>query len=410
MQYSIPDILRKVIGFCCPWIGRRLKSLALLTEYTEPNEAKNYDLLSELIKARMELLYGESSRALRDTHAKSHAVVKAHLVIFDIDETVIKQELTERTTLSESQIQGMSIRKGLFAKPGRYPVWLRFANGQGSVNPDSESDTRSMSVKIIGVEGDRLTESHESKTQDIITQNGDVFFIKTIAYYNSFLGALFKSPLRVALWLVFHLYQWLTLIRIKKHAPKSLLTERYWSGSAYSLGRSADSDDTCPDTASATYPAVLKYAFTPVTADELHTEIPRQQLELSKNSIPENYYRDELIEQLARQDAKYCWNLGIQFQTNTEMSIDDVTIPWSEQQSPFFTVGRMTVEHQMIDFEKQYDFCENLTFAPWNGLKVHRPVGALNRLRRAIYPLVASYRVQKRGVTQKEPTGDETFD
>lgn len=77
MQYSIPDILRKVIGFCCPWIGRRLKSLALLTEYTEPNEAKNYDLLSELIKAGMELLYGESSRALRDTHAKSHAVVKA---------------------------------------------------------------------------------------------------------------------------------------------------------------------------------------------------------------------------------------------------------------------------------------------------------------------------------------------
>jgi hypothetical protein len=382
----------------------------LFTEYTEPNEVKNYDALSDLIKARMEQLYSVSSRALRDTHAKSHAAVKAHLEIFDIDEAAIKQELAKRTALSESRIQGMSIRQGLFAKPGRYPVWLRFANGRGSVNPDSESDTRSMSVKIIGVEGNRLKESHESKTQDIITQNGEVFFIKTIANYNSFLSAAFKSKLLMLLWLMFHLRQWLALKRITNLAPKSLLTERYWSGSAYSLGRSSDSGGRCPNVASVTYPAVVKYAFTPVTADELHTELPRQPVGLSKGSIPENYYRDELIERLARQDAKYCWNLGIQFQTDTEMSIDNVTIPWSEQQSPFFTVGRLTVEQQAIDFEKQYDFCENLTFAPWNGLEVHRPVGALNRLRRIIYPLVASYRHQKRGVKYEEPTGAETFD
>ncbi len=402
------NFLRKVVSFRWPWKGR--KGIALLTEYTERNEVKNYERLSDLIKARMELLYSKSNRALRDTHAKSHAAVKAHLEIFDIDETDIKHELAKRTTLSESQIQGMSIRKGLFAKPGRYPVWLRFANGQGNVNPDSDGDTRSMSVKIIGVEGDRLTESHESKTQDIITQNADVFFLRTIVYYNGFLKALFKSTVRVGLWLISHPYQFLTLERIRNYAPKSLLTERYWSGSAYSLGQNTDSDATCPDTASASYPAVLKYAFTPVTADEPHTEIPRQKLELKENSIPENYYRDELIKQLAQKNAKYCWNLGIQFQTNTEMSIDDVTIPWSEQQSPYFTVGRMTVEHQMIDFEKQFDFCEKLTFAPWNGLKDHRPVGALNRLRRAVYPLVASYRLQKRGITHKEPTGDETFD
>ncbi len=91
------------------------------------------------------------------------------------------------------------------------------------------------------------------------------------------------------------------------------------------------------------------------------------------------------------------------------MSIDDTTILWKERESPFFTVGRLTVKHQCIDFEKQYDFCENLRFSPWNGLSVHRPVGCINRLRGVVYPVVASYRNQKRGLVFQEPTGNETF-
>ena len=86
------------------------------------------------------------------------------------------------------------------------------------------------------------------------------------------------------------------------------------------------------------------------------------------------------------------------------MSIDDVTIPWSEKKSPFLTVGRLTVKHQVIDFAEQEDFAENLRFAPWNGLAVHRPVGALNRLRSVVYPIVAEYRHQKRGIEYQEPT------
>ena len=85
------------------------------------------------------------------------------------------------------------------------------------------------------------------------------------------------------------------------------------------------------------------------------------------------------------------------------MSIDNLTVSWPEEQSPLFTVGRLTVEQQDIDFEKQREFCENLTFSPWHGLAVHRPVGALNRLRRVVYPLVASYRHRKNGVSYTEP-------
>ena len=378
----------------------------MFTEYTERNEKTLYAENSVVIKTEEEKVYGKAKRALRDTHAKSHAAVKAHIEIFDIDEDAIKQGLAERTKLPKTLIEGIKIKQGVFTSPGRYPVWLRFANGRPQVSPDRESDTRAMSVKIINVEGDRLPDCYQTNVQDIITQTGDVFFISTIAYYLSFLKATYKLPLFSLLWLIFHLRQFLALKRITGFAPKSLLTERYWSGSVYALGL-ATTQGQCPDVPSATYPAVLKYAFTPCMPEEPFLDVPREKIELPKSEIPENYYREDLIEKLARPNAKYCWNVGIQFQTTDEMSIDNIIIPWSEQESPFFTVGRLTVEHQDIDFEKQYNFVEDLTYSPWNGLQVHRPVGALNRLRHHVYPLIASYRLKKRGVKIDVMTGDE---
>ena len=367
----------------------------LFTEYREPNEVDNYDRLTSLIIARMKQLYGGAKRAYRDTHAKSHAAVKARIEIFDVDEAEVKQTLMS-AGLSEQQVKSIRIKQGLFAEPGEYSVWLRFANGNGTRNPDKDADTRSMSVKIIGVPGERLQESYDTDDQDIITQNCDIFFIKSIVCYYTFLKAIYKSKISLLIWLILHLGQALALKRITKFSPKSLLTERYWSGSAYSLGKS-DQEVTCPETDSVSYPAVVKYAFTPVSPQKPHEVLPRVPLDLPKKSLARNYYREELIEQLAKPDAKFCWNLGIQFQLTPDMSIDDITVAWPETESAFHTVGRMTVEHQVINYEEQFDFCEGLTFSPWNGLNVHRPVGALNRLRRFVYPLVASYRHNKNG-------------
>ncbi|MEH2174666.1 hypothetical protein [Nostoc sp.] len=85
------------------------------------------------------------------------------------------------------------------------------------------------------------------------------------------------------------------------------------------------------------------------------------------------------------------------------MSIDDTTIVWSEEESPFVTVGRLTIKHQKVNSANN-DFAENLSFSPGNGLAVHRPVGAINRLRSIVYPIVANDRHQKRGVKYQEPT------
>ncbi|MEL7036232.1 MAG: catalase [Cyanobacteria bacterium J06592_8] len=387
----------------------------IFTEYPEKDEKKYFDLVVEQTRFNMDKLYKEAEKAFRDTHIKTHACVQGTLEIFDFDETEIKQKLSQNTSLSEAILNQINLKQGLLTTPKQYPVWLRFANGRTQRKGDYEPDTRSMSVKVMGVEGERLPESHESNTQDIVVQNAEIFFIKTIKNYYGFFSAVVKAGIFPILWLLFHPKQKNALQTITSRIPQSLLTERYWSGSASALGLKPDFDAAKTGVVSVEYPAVIKYAFTPVSPQPPHTRISipsrsESSLEQGKTKgIEDHYYREELIQSLAKSEAEYCWDFQIQVQTKPEMSIDDVTIVWNEDESPFLTVGRLTIKHQQINFEKQCDFCENLRFSPWNGLAVHRPVGALNRLRSIVYSIVGEYRHQKQGLNYQEPTGTEEF-
>ncbi len=400
--------------------------MQLFTEYPEPDEQQYCDRTVKLVQQQMELLYGnaEPNSVKRDTHAKTHGCVRGILEIFDFDEVAIKSELAQTTALTPEQLAKISLKQGLLAQAQQYPVWIRFANGRGSVENDYEPDARSMSVKVMGIAGSRLGESHEQQTQDIITQNANIFFIKTIKDYHGFFAAVMKSrmsplfKLLPSFWFLTHPQQKSALATVTNRTPQSLLTEYYWSGSASALGLNPDFDPSKTTLTPTTYPVVVKYGFIPVASQPPYNQLSSssrskssitQAKTAAKQGTVDNYYREQLITALAQPDAKYCWHFGIQLQTSPEMSIDDVTIPWSEAESPFVTVGRLTVKQQTINWESQCDFCEDLRFSPWNGLEVHRPVGALNRLRTAVYPVVANYRHQKRGVEYIEPTGEEQF-
>lgn len=392
--------------------------MKLFTEYPEKNEAAISDQVRQATRARMDHLYGQAAKALRDTHAKTQVCVQGTLEIFDFDESSLQQSAATAAGLSAQAMP--PIKQGILAQPRQYPVWLRFANGRTTVENDYEDDTRSISVKIMDVAGERLASSHEAHTQDLILQNGDIFFIRSIRAYYGFFKAISASTFWVIVWLLFHPKQKAALKKITSHAPKSLLTERYWSGSASALGLPANFDASQPGQVPVTYPLVVKYALTPVSSQPPHTPLPREARPESdrqeakrhqkQDGTPDNYYRQELIQALAAPDAVYCWDLQIQIQTTPEMSIDDVTISWDETKAPFFTVGRLTVRHQAINFDAQCDFCENLRFSPWNGLAVHRPVGALNRLRESIYPIVGEYRHHKQELDYREPVGSERFE
>lgn len=338
----------------------------LYTEYPEPNEAENAARVKAAVKTAMQYSSANGSKTLRDTHAKAHGCAKA---TFSVNEDVPEK-----------------YKVGLFSEPKSYKAWVRFANGRATVEADSVEDTRSMAVKVIGVEGERLTDAMEARTQDIITQNAPAFFIRSIAQYADFFEHVIKGKDAVKAWFMdpIHVHEALTLKQMTSRVPGSLLEEKYWSGSAFQLGMPPNH-------------IAVKYALLPCSVSTVKAPDP----------LPATYYRDELVSHLATSGA--CWNIALQEQTSKDMPIDDVTCEWSEKESPFVPVGRLTMEPQDIDAPAQDDFCENLSFYPWNARVEHRPIGALNRLRKEIYPMVSTFRHKQNGVKPSEITGDEVF-
>jgi hypothetical protein len=79
------------------------------------------------------------------------------------------------------------------------------------------------------------------------------------------------------------------------------------------------------------------------------------------------------------------------------MPIEDTSIEWDEAISPFETVADIRLPAQDFDSPEQNIDCDNLSFNPWHALPEHRPIGGINRLRKAVYESISSYRLERNG-------------
>jgi len=102
-----------------------------------------------------EKTFADGGHALRSVHAKTHGILQGYLEV----DTDLPDDLAQ----------------GLFAKPGRYPVVMRFSTLPGDVLDDSVSTPRGLAIKVIGVEGERLEGSEGDVTQDFVLINGTAF-------------------------------------------------------------------------------------------------------------------------------------------------------------------------------------------------------------------------------------------
>jgi hypothetical protein len=74
------------------------------------------------------------------------------------------------------------------------------------------------------------------------------------------------------------------------------------------------------------------------------------------------------------------------------MSVEDSRIEWPEAAAPFHTVATITIPPQTFDTPPQNAACEALSYSPWHALPEHRPLGAVNRMRKAIYERISAVR------------------
>jgi catalase len=305
----------------------------------------------------------EPTRYLRDAHAKAHGCVQAQVsVASDLDP---------------------ALRQGVFSEPGKtWQAWMRLSNGNAYPQFDNMKDARGMAIKLLGVPGDQLLPSQQGRgEQDFVMFNHANFFVSDVAEYRQNVAAQADGKKVMAFlpgwdprqWQVRHLF--IALATLSEAPPSPLLTT-YFSVSPYKFGnlnakfRVTPEAGTCP-------------AYTP----------PAQ-----NRDVP-NFLRSALYQQLSTDRQPACFALQIQTQDATRyMPIEDTSVQWKESDAPFQTVAHIQVPAQDFDTPAQNLMCDNLSFSPWHGIEAHRPIGGINRLRKAVYEAVSAYRLERNGV------------
>ena len=255
------------------------------------------------------------------------------------------------------------LRVGVFAQPRRYRAWIRFASATSS--SDREKDVRGMSIALHDVGGDNLTSG--SGRQDFVLNSHPVMMAPNTRQFLDLLRAADAGGARRALYFLTHP----TAARVafaSRHNHTSHLEIPYWSTTPYLFGQGR----------------AVKYIARPTSSRR--TPLP--------NPLTDTYLHDRLGQHLRESDAGF--DVLIQFQTdNRRTPIEDATVEWREEESPYVRVARIQIPKQDIDAAGRDAACEQIAFNPWHSLADHRPLGSLNRARREIYDAMAQFRASR---------------
>ncbi|MGH1539062.1 MAG: catalase family protein [Arenicella sp.] len=321
------------------------------------DEQQHIDSLIASLRGKMEKDYA-SKRMLRDAHPKMHACVKAEFTV-DADLPA-------------------DLAVGLFAKPQSYQTWVRFSNAASDVSPDIKGDIRGIGLKLMGVPGEKLLpDQTDCLNQDFLLISYDRFIARNVAEFDGLVKGLVGSPIRLILFMLTHLrVAYLTIKSLQKVA--SVLDIHYFSAVPYLLGDKA-----------------VKYVLIPKQVDS--SQIP--------DDPSDNYLGEELIKRLGEQSVVY--DFAVQLQADkAEQPIEDPTVVWEEDVSPFRKVATLTLLQQSYNPADRQDFGDNLSFNPWRCTAEHKPLGGFGRARKQVYMALSKFRHERNKVPQSEPKVD----
>lgn len=366
-----------------------MKTLAPLEEIPE-HEAEQIKNVVNLTMQQLRNRYPNDRQVLRGVHPKDHGCVKA--------EFEIKADLPQK------------LQVGIFATPGKkYDAWVRFSNAATLVSPDDPLDgegkptpgSRGMAIKLMGIEGTPLVRPHGALTQDFLLVNHPVFAFANVEDYEVLsklladpankenAGLFFSTQLAKGGAAAERAKQSLRIVsRIRaanvaagayQPKPASPVDCQYFSGAPFLFGDGA----------------VVKFSVVPVSPPD----------EAKPNVADPNYLRNALIKRLEPVEGNkpVVFEFRVQYRTGEQLDIaqdiENVCQEWPEDTYPFTTVATLTIAPQDFDSPERRAVCESLFFSPWHGIAEHRPLGGINRMRRAVYEASTSFRHQP-----KEPS------
>jgi hypothetical protein len=343
-------------------------------EHFEEGEAETDVALVQTMLGISETTFKDSGRGFRSVHAKSHGLLNGTLHVLAHLSPVFSQ--------------------GVAAIPKAYPVVIRLSTTPGDILDDSVSTPRAMAVKVIGVEGPRLSENGGA-TQDFVLANGPTFNAPTARKFLSNLKLLAattdkaESAKKVASAVlrgvesVFEAFghKSPTVTSLGGQRETHILGETFYSQAPLLWG-----------------PYMAKVCVAPISP-ELQALTDAS---LPVNGKP-NGIREAVVDFFQRNEAE--WELRVQLCTDIEtMPIEDASALWPEDRSPYIPVARIIVPAQVAWSEaKSAVLDDRLAFSPWQGLSAHRPIGSIMRARRVAYEQSAKVRAERNQCSLIEP-------
>lgn len=346
------------------------------TEVKQPNEDEYIKQCLEVFVKLQTMAFDKHRHAVRGAHAKCHGVVKGELQVYD--------------NLPEE------LRQGVFKTPKTYPVIIRYSTALPGIMHDGVTAFRGMAIKIIGVPGKKLLPGWEdAMTHDFIVANNRTLPTGEIKSYlfQSWLGEkAMKAPEEVAR-LVTTVMRggsaFLRLFGIKtiggvagQSLPEThFLGETFWTTGAQRYG----------DYVSKLSVAPLSDSLKALTGKSINTFNP-------------HILRDLIVDYFHHHSAEY--EFRVQLCTDLKrMPVEDAAIEWSEKESPYRGVAKITVPAQEAYSPERRVFVDDvLSFTPWHCLPEHQPLGSIMRVRKSVYEASSIYRHKMNAVKRLEPT------
>jgi hypothetical protein len=326
-------------------------------EHRAPTESADVEEIVRWILTLQARFARDEERPLgRGTHAKG---ICAH-AIFEVPDL--------HQTISDPELAGR-LARGPFARPGRYPAVVRFANAESRVRSDRASDVRALSFSVSFPPD---AEGGPERRVDFSMNDAPTFPINDPHAFAVLLRVLAAKGLRARLG---------TLLRLKGSELRGLFRTgwnggrqkkrpaagyqalRYWSCVPFMHG---------PDEA-------IKYSAIP------DPENPCGPLDGSDDEL-----RNELMRHLVSDRRMSAFDFSIQLLEPGRMThrgqtrdrsfwVENASIDWNEDEAPFHRVARLTLlpASQLSDAacEAQYiDVTEHR-------FEENRPIGGINRAR-----------------------------
>jgi len=344
-------------------------------ETIKDDEAETAQGLEDTFRYIVEKTHEDLGHAHRGVHAKSHALLEGELVVHD--------------DLADEQAQG------IFERGRRYPVLIRMSAIPGDPIRDSVSLPRGFSIKIIGVDGARLPGSEDEVTQDFLMASGPAF---SNAGPEGFLQntKLLATTTDRAEWAK------AALSKVLRPIEKALEAVNLESGLIKGFG---GYPNTNPIGDRYFTQAPLRFGDY-IAKFDIVPESPNFRA-LTDQEIDQSNGPDAIREALAGvfADEGGVWTLRAQLCRDLEENpIEDASVVWPEKGNPYIPLGSITVKPQKSWSEERIAVLnEQTAFRPWHGVEAHRPLGAVMRARRKVYPVIQDLRSTLNGCPLHEP-------